>query len=52
MMQSSWDIVCNKWTDRQTDGRTDEKSDIQVGAPPKQLRVKQHWGWVEGKCCL
>ena len=24
------------WTDRQMDGQMDEKSDIEVGAPPKK----------------
>ena len=31
MMYSSWDMVCDRWTNRQTD----KKSDIEVGAPPK-----------------
>ena len=30
-MYGSWDMMCDRWTD----GQTDRKSDIEVGAPPK-----------------
>ena len=32
MMYSSWDMVCDRWTDRQTEKK---KWHIEVGAPPK-----------------
>ena len=35
MMYSSWDMVCNRWTDR--------KSDIEVSAPPKSNHSNLLW---------
>ena len=37
MMYDSWDMVCDRRTDRQMDGR--KKWHIEVGAPPKQLAI-------------
>ena len=37
---SSWDMVCNRWMDRLTDGWMDrqKKWHIEVGAPPKKTQ--------------
>ena len=39
IMYGSWDMVCNRWTDRRTHGRT-EKVAYTGGCPPKKWRGK------------
>ena len=53
MIYSSWNMVCNRWTDRQMnrwmDGWTDvqKKWHIEVGAPPKYIKLARFPQWAK-----